>query len=544
MHRNYYYFRRQIEEIAPQLHGRYINTVLILNNTDIVLELSSENNASRYLVFIMDVQTPALLLENHIDTKAPRLYTYSLLKFRPINHISIQPFDKHIQLELDALTIHTIFFGKQFNFIIYDQNGEIVDAFNRPVLRFPLSLTRGEDLSSFSKSNLPELPGEADYEALKIYVQSRFEAVNRTLLNEIFFRLKNNAGNPANVLNKVAKELREGPAYLYYKKDRVNKLSIVRLLHLEAEADISFKKYDSVNKAWIAFVYKRRFQQQFDKLYQKCQQALDKRADSLQKALAKIEEVSDLEKRKQEAEIKGHLLLTFQNKIPAGASQVKLDNIFSEKEEKVTIKLNPAKSISENAQRYFNKYKDILRMKSVQSIKKGTYTAELQEIRQLQKNLKKCDRMPKLQALYKECKNRNLIQQQWPGQKTINSSIYAFNRIRIDKDWEILVGKSGPQNDRLTFEVARKQDIWLHAQGVAGAHVILRVPDRNKKPPMRIIEQAAAIAAANSKALHSGTVPVVYTEVRHVQRIRKAAPGTVTLRNEKTLFVTPLNLKG
>jgi len=307
---------------------------------------------------------------------------------------------------------------------------------------------------------------------------------------------------------------------------------------------VRFKEYASLNDAWVAFVYQRRFRRQYDRLYQRCRQALDKRAAQLQNALHKIEQLADLEQRKQEAELKGNLLLTFKRQIPAGADRVELDNIFAEKPHKVVIKLNPDKSVSENAQRYFNKFKDIRRMKSVQRIKEDTCRAELDEIRRLQEKLLASDRLPKLQALYKECLSRNLIQDARSGPNTADSSIYAFNRIRIEKDWEVLIGKSGRQNDRLTFETARKWDIWLHAQGVPGAHVILRRPDRNNKPPMRVIEQAAAIAAAHSKARHSGSVPVIYAEVRHVQRVRKATPGTVTVRNENVIFVEPLQLSG
>ncbi len=574
MHNNFYLYRRQIEEIGSYLQGKTISDIFVLNKTDIVLELINNEESSLFLVFITDVQTPAVLLEKRIDHKTPRTYVFPLLKRQTIRKISILPFDKHIILETDTFSVETVLYGRRFNIFIQDNAGKIVDSLyksdgipqQRGMLRSPAGKSEPVDLSTFSGSKLHNLPITDDLDAIGKFIQSYFAAINRTLLNEILFRIAQNvtlipgsiptrlgklapnSSNPIefvkNVLSEIAREMQTKPVYLYFETDAVSKLSLIRLHYWEKQTGAHFKEYETVNHAWVAFVYKRRFRQQFDKLYQKCRQALDKRAVHLQKALQKIEELSNLEKRKREAEMKGNLLLTYKNQIPPGSSRVELDNIFSKDQEKITVKLNPAKSVSENAQRYFNKFKNIRQMSTVQTIKKETYRAELDEIRQLQQKLKVCDRMPKLQALYKECLNRNLIQASRPRQKSENSTIYSFNRIRIDKDWEVLIGKSGVHNDRLTFEVARKWDIWMHAQGVAGAHVILRLPNRNVKPPRRIIEQAAAIAAANSKARHSGTVPVVYTEVRYVQRLRKAAPGTVTLRNEQVIFVTPLKLSG
>jgi len=59
------------------------------------------------------------------------------------------------------------------------------------------------------------------------------------------------------------------------------------------------------------------------------------------------------------------------------------------------------------------------------------------------------------------------------------------------------------------------------------------VPDKN------ILLKAASIAAYFSKAKHSSKAPVIYTEVRYVRRIRKAA-GKVNVTKEKQLMVTPL----
>ena len=126
---------------------------------------------------------------------------------------------------------------------------------------------------------------------------------------------------------------------------------------------------------------------------------------------------------------------------------------------------------------------------------------------------------------------------------SIHSHIQTtFKHLILEDNWHVYIGKSGENNDELTFKFANKQDYWFHAQGVPGSHVILKSQHKEQAPPYHILEQAAGIAAANSKAKHSSTVPVIYTQVRYISRIRNAPKGTVNTRNEKTLFVEPLQI--
>src|SRR5262249_11871755 len=66
--------------------------------------------------------------------------------------------------------------------------------------------------------------------------------------------------------------------------------------------------------------------------------------------------------------------------------------------------------------------------------------------------------------------------------------------------WTILVGKSGAENDTLTFRVAAPTDFWLHAADRPGAHVVVRNPRRLKTLPERSLRAAAEIAAYHSGA--------------------------------------------
>ncbi len=100
--------------------------------------------------------------------------------------------------------------------------------------------------------------------------------------------------------------------------------------------------------------------------------------------------------------------------------------------------------------------------------------------------------------------------------------------------YEVWVGRSGKENEFLT-RMAHSEDLWFHAQGIAGSHVILRTQGRGAALPDLLY--AAQLAAFYSRARGEKNVPVDYAAKKHVWRPRKAAPGQVLYTQGKTLFV-------
>ncbi len=114
-------------------------------------------------------------------------------------------------------------------------------------------------------------------------------------------------------------------------------------------------------------------------------------------------------------------------------------------------------------------------------------------------------------------------------------------RMRTSRDgYAILVGKSGRENDRLTFKIAAPDDFWLHAKGVPGAHVVIRNPERRSTPPRATLEEAAALAAWYSDARREAAVDVQWTRRKFVRRARGAAGGTVLVKRFETVRVRPM----
>lgn len=106
--------------------------------------------------------------------------------------------------------------------------------------------------------------------------------------------------------------------------------------------------------------------------------------------------------------------------------------------------------------------------------------------------------------------------------------------------FEILVGKSARENDHLTFRVARPRDLWLHAAGYAGSHVVVRLPEGVDDAPRAVIERAAELAAWHSKAREArGKVAVHLCRAGDVRKRRGAPAGQVQLRKFETVRVYP-----
>jgi predicted ribosome quality control (RQC) complex YloA/Tae2 family protein len=100
----------------------------------------------------------------------------------------------------------------------------------------------------------------------------------------------------------------------------------------------------------------------------------------------------------------------------------------------------------------------------------------------------------------------------------------------------VLVGRNAAANRKLTFQVARGTDWWMHVRGRAGAHVVLPMEARDRTPPLELLLAAAQIALAHAKLQGGEAAEVQYTRVRDVRAI-PGEVGRVTVANEKVLRV-------
>ncbi|MGB3541954.1 NFACT RNA binding domain-containing protein [Rubrivirga sp.] len=104
--------------------------------------------------------------------------------------------------------------------------------------------------------------------------------------------------------------------------------------------------------------------------------------------------------------------------------------------------------------------------------------------------------------------------------------------------YEVMVGKTARDNDKLTFKVARPQDVWLHVGGgTPGSHVVIRTPDGGEVP-RAVVKKAAELAVRHSKAKNaSGKVDVHVCRACDVTKPRGAKAGSVRLKRYESVKV-------
>jgi predicted ribosome quality control (RQC) complex YloA/Tae2 family protein len=115
----------------------------------------------------------------------------------------------------------------------------------------------------------------------------------------------------------------------------------------------------------------------------------------------------------------------------------------------------------------------------------------------------------------------------------------AAKVFRSSEGMQILVGKSGKDNDVLTLKVARNEDFWLHVAGYGGSHVVLRNPEKLPVAPKQSLLEAAQLAAYFSQARNAPKVEVHYTRKKFVSKPKGAKPGLVRLKEYKSISARP-----
>lgn len=232
--------------------------------------------------------------------------------------------------------------------------------------------------------------------------------------------------------------------------------------------------------------------------------------------------------RAQRAEQFGHILLAHPHAAPAaGESVVRLPDLFGDGAE-VAIPVDPDKTMAENASDYYGRsVKGKRRAASLEERRTGV-EAELEILRQAEENLQGV-------RTAKELK-------QWEtaiGAERLDERPAAPYR-QVDLDgFRLWIGRNARSNDRVLAD-SHKEDLWMHARGVGGSHVVLRMEGSKQMPPASILERAAAAAAWHSQDRGASVVPVTVTRRKYVVKPKGGAPGAVKILNEQqVLHVSP-----
>jgi predicted ribosome quality control (RQC) complex YloA/Tae2 family protein len=229
------------------------------------------------------------------------------------------------------------------------------------------------------------------------------------------------------------------------------------------------------------------------------------------------------------------LILANIYKISSDDTLLLAENYFSG--DKVEISLDKRLTASQNAQKYFKKYN---KLKIAEENLKTQIDLTIEHINYLENVLYSLENAiePDIVEEIREelYKNEYIKKPSKLKTKAKNKKSHPLKIISKD-GFEIYIGKNNNQNEYITFNIASKNDMWLHAKNMAGSHVIIKTNDR--EIPDSTLEEAASYAAYYSKGRNSEKVEVDYTLKYNVKKPSGSKHGYVIFHENYSLLIHP-----
>lgn len=268
--------------------------------------------------------------------------------------------------------------------------------------------------------------------------------------------------------------------------------------------------------------------------------ALERAIRSARKKKIRLLEKVDRDRRRMEHLREqgrfGELLKPALHVIPKGAREADLTDWTAG--ERVKVPLDPALSARDNMKRFFAQARRGARGLPRAKAKQAAVQADLDRLYAVLDRLAQGDGET-ARAVQGELHALGVMPPSTRAKKgvAVRHPLDRYSRRYEARDGsEIRVGKGAEGNDRLTAS-ARGADLWLHARGVPGAHVVLRARPGGSSDSEAVLD-AAHLAAHFSSAKKDAKVDVLCTEARYVRKTKGAPAGQVGVARSRTLRVT------
>ncbi|MGR3774785.1 Rqc2 family fibronectin-binding protein [Bacillus paramycoides] len=341
--------------------------------------------------------------------------------------------------------------------------------------------------------------------------------VNEKALSEAFFILQKNLLTHQYVPTMITAN---GKEFFY----------LFPLSHLQGNE----KAFSSVSELLDRFFFGKAERDRVKQQAHDLERFMQNEKSKNEKKLIKLEKTLQDAGKADKYQLFGELLTANMYALKKGDKDIEVVNYYDENSGTVKITLDPLKTPSENAQRYFQKYQ---KAKNSVAIVEEQIEKTNEEILYFDSLLQQMEAASSkdIEEIREELAEEGYVR----SRKTKNAKKKPTKPI-LDKylasdGTEIFVGKNNKQNDYLTTKFARRDEIWLHTKDIPGSHVVIR----SLEPAEETLLEAAKIAAYYSKAKDSSSVPVDFTKIRHVKKPSGAKLGFVTYDNQQTIYVTP-----
>ena len=224
------------------------------------------------------------------------------------------------------------------------------------------------------------------------------------------------------------------------------------------------------------------------------------------------------------------------HRITKGQTMLEAEDFYDENMAVIEIPISPILSPQQNAAKF---YKDYARMKTAE--KELTLQIELGEqerdyLQSVLDELNRAETEQELEEIRQELHAGGYVRLD-SAKKRMKQSKLSPMRFESTDGYPIYVGRNNRQNDELTFKLARKDDIWLHASKVHGSHVIISCGGTT--PPDDTVTQAAQLAAYYAESAGGQNIPVDVTTVKQVKKTPGGKPGMVIYHTYRTVIANP-----
>ncbi len=223
-------------------------------------------------------------------------------------------------------------------------------------------------------------------------------------------------------------------------------------------------------------------------------------------------------------------------RLQKGDRVAELENFYEEGSPIVKIKLDPMLTPTQNAQKYYIEYRkaDTAEKMLTKLIENGKKEAEY--IDSVFDSLSRATTEAELSAIKEELSQSGYLKRA-KGYKNQKPEKLSYLRYISSDGFTILCGRNNVQNDKLTLKDSFNNDIWFHTHNIPGSHTV--IVTENREVPNSTLEEAAHIAAYNSKARNSALVPVDYTLIKNIKKPSGAKYGMVIYETYQTVYITP-----
>ncbi len=453
--------------------------------------------------------------------------------FDRVFEIEIENMDELLDLQKKRAVIELT--GAASNFILIGENGIVLDALKRTELsenkRCVLPGLKYQSPSAGGRTDpFDGIEGREYHGAAFEYITGNFSGFSPLAAREIAFRCGD--GDPREELTRFISRIKNGEFELAMYMDesgRPAEFSAYTLLQYGAK--YSQKKYDSASAMAAEFFSQKstlgRSSQKKSELQKQVKQLVAKAEKKLALQLSDYE--NSLERDKYR--VYGELLQANFHLAEKGQPCVIVENYYNEmRPEK--IPLDPKKSAKQNATDYFKRFQKAKTAEKMLGEQIEKTKAALQYFESVAAALETCESENDLEEIRRELVSGGHAKKGKQGKQKPPASKFA---VFVSSDgFPILAGKNNIQNEEIYSKIADKNDIWLHAQNIAGSHVVISC--EGEEVPDRTLYEAAVIAATMSSGKNAGKLPIQYTKIKMLKKPAGSPPGYVTMKSYNTLI--------